>query len=156
MPPPFRFERDSVGQKDASGEAMDEEKIRAIVNAMTFDNGKWEMGIDAIAAVQPGLARIMPEIGTRTWKLYYAAKARNWENAMYQWKETKGLFELGAFPWIHVSPRVRRHKLQLDRRALRQVGAFIADEVNRVLLTETNPSSRCKDCRLAKKASMPR
>ena len=76
---------------------MDEEKIRAIVNAMTFDNGKWEMGIDAIAAVQPGLARIMPEIGTRTWKLYYAAKARNWENAMYQWKETKGLFELGAF-----------------------------------------------------------
>jgi hypothetical protein len=39
----------------------------------------------------------MPEIGARTWKLYYAAKALNWPNAMYQWKETKKLFELGAY-----------------------------------------------------------
>ena len=76
---------------------MDEEKIREIVGAMTFDNGKWEMGIDAIALVQPGLARIMPEIGQRTWKLYYAAKAKNWPMALFQWKETKALFELGAF-----------------------------------------------------------
>ena len=74
-----------------------EEKIRAIVGAMTFDNGKWEMGIDAIAVVQPGLARIMPEIGARTWKLYYAGKAKNWTMAMFQWKEAKALFELGAF-----------------------------------------------------------
>ena len=76
---------------------MDEEKVREIVGAMTFDNGKWEMGIDAIALVQPGLARIMPEIGARTWKLYYAAKAKNWPMALFQWKETKALFELGAF-----------------------------------------------------------
>jgi hypothetical protein len=76
---------------------MDEDKVKAIVNAMTFDNGKWEMGIDAIALVQPGLARIMPEIGARTWKLYYLAKAKNWEYALYQWKETRALFELGAF-----------------------------------------------------------
>ena len=74
-----------------------EEKIRAVVAAMTFDNGKWEMGIDAIALVQPGLARIMPEIGARTWKLYYAAKAKNWPLALFQWKEAKALFELGAF-----------------------------------------------------------
>ena len=76
---------------------MDEEKIRAVVGAMTFDNGKWEMGIDAIALVQPGLARIMPEIGARTWKLYYAAKAGNWPMAKFQYKEIIGLFELGAF-----------------------------------------------------------
>ena len=76
---------------------MDEEKVREIVGAMTFDNGKWEMGIDAIALVQPGLARIMPEIGARTWKLYYAAKAENWPMAKFQYKEIIGLFELGAF-----------------------------------------------------------
>lgn len=76
---------------------MEEDKVREIVSAMTFDNGKWQMGIDAIAAVQPGLARIMPEIGTRTWKLYYAGKAKNWALANYQWKEAKQLFELGAF-----------------------------------------------------------
>jgi hypothetical protein len=76
---------------------MDEAKIREIVEKMLFDNGKKEMTIDEIAVVQPGLARIMPEIGSRTWKLFYAAKAGNWANAMYQWKETKALFELGAF-----------------------------------------------------------
>ena len=76
---------------------MDEAKIREIVEKMLFDNGKKEMTIDEIAVVQPGLARIMPEIGSRTWKLFYAAKAGNWANAMYQWKETRALFELGAF-----------------------------------------------------------
>ena len=39
----------------------------------------------------------MPEVGARTWKLFYAAKAGNWENAIWQWKETKGLFELAGF-----------------------------------------------------------
>lgn len=76
---------------------MDEAKIREIVEKMVFDNGKKQMSIDEIALVQPGLARIMPEIGSRTWKLFYAAKAGNWPMAMFQWKETKALFELGAF-----------------------------------------------------------
>src|SRR3990172_11924373 len=76
---------------------MDEERVKEIVSAMAFFNGKKEMTIDEIAVVQPGLARIMPEIGARTWKLFYAAKAGNWPNAMYQWKENKALFELGAF-----------------------------------------------------------
>jgi hypothetical protein len=39
----------------------------------------------------------MPEIGARAWKLYYAGKARNWANALYQWKEAKKLFELAAY-----------------------------------------------------------
>jgi hypothetical protein len=76
---------------------MDEARVKEIVSAMAFFNGKKEMTIDEIAVVQPGLARIMPEIGARTWKLFYAAKAGNWPNAMYQWKEAKALFELGAF-----------------------------------------------------------
>jgi hypothetical protein len=76
---------------------MDEERVREIIREMTFWNGKKEMAIDEIAMVQPGLARVMPEIGARTWKLYYAAEAGNWPNAMYQWKEAKALFELGAF-----------------------------------------------------------
>jgi hypothetical protein len=76
---------------------LDEANIREIVEKMVFDNGKKQMSIDEIALVQPGLARIMPEIGSRTWKLFYAAKAGNWPMAMFQWKETKALFELGAF-----------------------------------------------------------
>ena len=76
---------------------MDDERVKSLVNQMTFFSGKREMAIDEIAMVQPGLGRIMPEIGARTWKLYYAGKAKNWPNAMYQWKETKKLFELGAY-----------------------------------------------------------
>jgi hypothetical protein len=39
----------------------------------------------------------MPDIGTRTWKTYYAAQARNWPLAKFQAKEMRGLMELGAF-----------------------------------------------------------
>ena len=76
---------------------MDEEKVKEIVNAMSFFSGKGNMAIDEIATIQPGLGRLMPEIGNRTWKLYYAGKAENWPNAMYQWKETTKLFETGAY-----------------------------------------------------------
>jgi hypothetical protein len=76
---------------------MDDDRVKEVVNAMRFFGGKRDMSIDELAMVQPGLARIMPEIGARTWKLYYAVKAGNWPNAVYQWKETKALFELGAY-----------------------------------------------------------
>jgi hypothetical protein len=77
---------------------MDEERVKEIVASMTFSNGKQkDLTIDELAIIQPGLARIMPEVGARTWKLFYAAKAGNWENAIWQWKETKGLFELAGF-----------------------------------------------------------
>lgn len=77
---------------------MDEGKMRKLVEQMSFPNGKnRDMTIDEIAIIQPGLGRIMPEIGARTWKLYYAGKAENWPNAMYQFKEGKKLFELGSY-----------------------------------------------------------
>jgi hypothetical protein len=76
---------------------MDEDRVKEIVNAMRFFGGKRDMSLDELAMVQPGLARIMPEIGARTWKLYYAVKAENWPLAIFQWKETKALFELGAY-----------------------------------------------------------
>ena len=77
---------------------MDENEVKEIVATMTFSNGKQkELTIDELAILQPGLARIMPEVGARTWKLYYAAKAGNWENAVWQWKETRNLMELAGF-----------------------------------------------------------
>ncbi len=78
-------------------EPIDEERVKEIVNTMSFFGAKYEATIEEIATIQPGLGRIMPEIGARTWKLYYAGKAENWPNAMYQWKETRKLFELGAY-----------------------------------------------------------
>ena len=67
------------------------------VRDVEFDNaqGRKLTGED-IAAMQPGLARLMPDIGARVWKLYYAAQAKNWPLAKFQLKEAKKLMELGA------------------------------------------------------------
>lgn len=76
---------------------MSDEDFEAKVKALSFWSGKNSMTIEDMATVQPGLARLMPEVGARTWKLFYAAKAGNWPMAKFQWKEIRGLMELGAF-----------------------------------------------------------
>ncbi len=76
---------------------MTDEEFEAKVKALAFWSGKNSMTIEDLATIQPGLARIMPEIGARTWKLFYAAKALNWPMAKFQYKEIRGLMELGAF-----------------------------------------------------------
>ena len=76
---------------------MTDEEFEAKVKALSFWSGKNSMTIEDLATIQPGLARIMPEVGARTWKLYYAAKEQNWPMAKFQYKEIKGLMELGAF-----------------------------------------------------------
>ena len=76
---------------------MNDEELEAKIRALTFWSGKNSMTIEDLATVQPGLARLMPEVGARTWKLFYAAKAENWPMAKFQHKEIRGLMELGAF-----------------------------------------------------------
>ncbi|GBD26762.1 hypothetical protein HRbin30_02104 [bacterium HR30] len=76
---------------------MDNDELLERLKAFTFWSGHREMSIEDLAAIQPGLGRLMPEIGQRTWKLYYAAKAHNWPMAHFQAKEIRGLMELGAF-----------------------------------------------------------
>lgn len=72
-------------------------KIKEVLAEMGVWSGHREMTVEEIAVIQPGLARIMPEVGQRTWKLYYAAKEGHWALANFQWKEIKELMELGAF-----------------------------------------------------------
>ena len=76
---------------------MDDEQLLEKLKALTVWTGHREMSVEDVATIQPGLGRIMPEVGARTWKLYYAAKAGNWALATFQAKEIKGLMELGAF-----------------------------------------------------------
>lgn len=73
------------------------EKVKAVLAEVGVWTGHREMTMEELAVIQPGLGRIMPEIGQRAWKLYYAAKAENWPLAKFQWKEIQGLMELGAF-----------------------------------------------------------
>jgi len=76
---------------------MNDEELAERLKLLTFWGGHREMTVEDVVTIQPGLGRIMPEIGARTWKLYYAAEARNWPLAKFQFKEIRGLMELGAF-----------------------------------------------------------
>jgi DNA-binding GntR family transcriptional regulator len=50
---------------------------------------------EELTSLQPGLARLMPEVGARFWKAYYAAEARNWPFAAWQLREMRKLLRLG-------------------------------------------------------------
>ena len=76
---------------------MSDDNFEERIKALSFSSGKNRMSIEEIARIQPGLARLMPEVGVRTWKLFYAAKAQNWPLARFQCKEIRGLMKLGAF-----------------------------------------------------------
>ena len=68
-------------------------------------SGKSYLSIDDLAVLQPGLARLMPEVGQRYWKLYYAAKAGNWVLANFQMGEISVLMEMG----IITRPKYTEH-----------------------------------------------
>ena len=59
--------------------------------------------VDEIAAMQPGMARLMDEVSRRYWVLYYAAKARNWELAGYMLKESEKILKTASL----VRPKYR-------------------------------------------------
>jgi len=46
-------------------------------------NGKRELTLDELALMQPGMDRLMAEVGPRAHRLYYAGKAGNWRLADY-------------------------------------------------------------------------
>ena len=62
-------------------------------NKPTAYNGHAYFTIDDIAAMLPGPARLMHEVGTRWWKVYYAAKEGNWPLAAYEAKEVHELID---------------------------------------------------------------
>ena len=47
------------------------------------NNGKRDLTIEELAMMQPGMDRLMAEIGQRCHRLYYAAAAGNWKLAEY-------------------------------------------------------------------------
>ena len=74
-----------------SDEALPPEPMTIVVNT-----GKSTLTLDELGSIQPGMARIMPEIGVRIWKCYYAAQARNWPLARFQLKEAVNLMQVGV------------------------------------------------------------
>jgi hypothetical protein len=56
---------------------------RASDHTHVVHNGKRELTLDELARMQPGMDRLMAEVGQRVHRLYYAAKAGNWKLAEY-------------------------------------------------------------------------
>ena len=61
-----------------------------------IDTGKSVLSLEELGHVQPGMARVMPEVGARIWKCFYAGKAKNKPLAAFQLKEAVNLMEMGV------------------------------------------------------------
>src|SRR5207237_147313 len=77
----------NVLDPDAVATAMDEPPMPGSRVRATTKHGT--LTVDEIAAMQPGMARLMDELSRRYWVLYYAAKAGNWELAAYMERESE-------------------------------------------------------------------
>ena len=55
-----------------------------------------DLSLDQLAEGQPGMARLMKEVGERYHILYYAAKGGNWQLARHQLSQVISLHKAGA------------------------------------------------------------
>ncbi|TLZ43993.1 MAG: hypothetical protein E6K19_05895 [Methanobacteriota archaeon] len=74
--------------------------------------------VDEIAAMQPGMARLMDEVSRRYWVLYYAAKAGNWDLARYMEKEAEKILKTASV----VRPKYRE-----------DIAAFLRDRLGPIV-----------------------
>ncbi len=93
---------------------MDEAPIPGVRVRATTKHGT--LTVDEIAAMQPGMARLMDELSRRYWTLYYAAKAGNWELARYMEQEAGKILKTAAL----ARPKYREdleafQRVRLDR-----------------------------------------
>lgn len=89
-----------------------------------IDTGKGSFPLDALGPLLPGMAEIMPLVGDRIWKCYYAGKARNRALARFQLKEAVNLLEKGAF----LRPKYAESMDQFVSEEVARVGKAIEDE----------------------------
>jgi hypothetical protein len=61
-----------------------------------IDTGKGTFTLDELGPLMPGMAEIMPLVGDRVWKTYYAGQARNKPLAVFQLKQAVSLMRKGA------------------------------------------------------------
>lgn len=57
-------------------------------HAHVLSNGKRDITLDELARTQPGLDRLMAELGPRMHRLYYSGLVGNWPAAAYFYKST--------------------------------------------------------------------
>ncbi|MCU1676753.1 MAG: hypothetical protein JWM93_1511 [Frankiales bacterium] len=63
----------------------------------TVSNGKRDITLDELAQTQPGLDRLMAELGPRMHRLYYSGLVGNWEAAAYFYRSAVKQLQLCAW-----------------------------------------------------------
>jgi hypothetical protein len=94
------------------------------------NNGKRELSLDQLAATQPGLDRLMAEVGPRMHRLYFAGRAGNWPLAQYFFRSVVKQLSLCAFS---------RPKYETA------INAYIADECEPLRLAIKNADADAFD-----------
>ena len=69
-----------------------------------------------LGLLMPGMAEIMPLVGARIWKCYYAGQAKNKPLAAFQLKEAVGLMEKGGVLRPKYAEDIKKIIQQLDQR----------------------------------------
>lgn len=109
-----------------------------------------ELTLDQIAEIQPGLGRIMPEVGDAYHYAFYAAKGGNWGLARYYVRKVGSLFKLCATTRPKYAKQLDAFKAAIldpleAHVAARDLGAFEAtfmkgvDEANRAHVATGHP-----------------
>jgi hypothetical protein len=74
--------------------AMADDHVPEHDHEIKIKGGSFELS--DLGHLMPGMAEIMPQVGARIWKCYYAGKARNQKLAKFQLSEAVNLMEKGA------------------------------------------------------------
>ena|SRR5688572_1019613 len=67
-----------------------------MTDPILVDLGKAKVTLDQLGLSQPGMARLMAELGPRMHRLYYAAQAGNWPLARYFLNESRSLLKIST------------------------------------------------------------
>jgi len=105
------------------------------------NNGKRDLTIDELAAMQPGMDRLMAELTPRMQRLYHAARAGNWPLAAYFYKSVVKQLRLCVFARPKYDPEmtayiaedcepVRRAIKACDGAAFEAAYAVMVDRAN--------------------------
>ena len=66
------------------------------IHQHVIDTGKGTFSLHELGHLMPGMAEIMPLVGERIWKCYYAGQAKNQPLARFQLKEAVNLMQKGS------------------------------------------------------------
>ena len=75
----------------------------------TVSNGKREVTLEELAHTQPGLDRLMAELGPRMHRLYYSGLVGNWPAAAYFYRSTVKQLRLCAWSRPKYADAIERY-----------------------------------------------